>query len=103
MEDLPDIRQQRYRILGEIASLGDLRPGRLTSRFHRCVKPTCHWQKKGDLGHGPSHVLQFSSGGRQTRHSIPAAQAETVRARTEEYQRLCRLQRELVEVSEQLC
>ena len=42
-------------------------------------------------------------GGTQTTRSIPAAQAETVRARTEEYQRLCRLQRELVEVSEQLC
>ena len=106
MKDLPDVQellQQRYRILGEIASLGDLRPGRLTSRYHRCGKPNCHCQKEGDPGHGPYHVLQFSSGGRQTTRSIPAAQAETVRAQTEEYQRLCRLQRELVEVSEQLC
>ena len=106
MEDLPDVQelqQQRYRILGEIASLGDLRPGRLTRRFHRCGKPNCHCQKEGDPGHGPYHVLQFSSGGRQTTRSIPAAQAATVRAQTEEFQRLCRLQRELVEVSEQLC
>ena len=106
MEDLPDIealQRQRYGILGEIASLGDLRPGRLSRRFHRCGKPSCRCQKEGERGHGPYYVLQFSSGGKQTTRSIPAAQAGIVRAQTEECRRLGRLYRELIEVSEQMC
>ena len=101
--DIQSLQRQRYRILGEIASLGDLRPGRLYRRFHRCGKPTCHCQEEGDPGHGPYFVLQFSADGRQTTRSIPAQQADTVRAQTEEYQRLCRLHRELIAVSERLC
>lgn len=101
--NIESLQRQRYRILGEIASLGDLRPGRLYRRFHRCGKPTCHCQQEGDPGHGPYFVLQFSADGKQTTRSIPAAQADTVRAQTEEYQRLCRLHRELIAVSERLC
>ena len=39
MEDplgIQTLQPQRYRILGEMASLGDLHPGRLSRRFHPC-------------------------------------------------------------------
>ena len=48
-------------------------------------------------------MLQFSSVRRSTERSIPAAQADAVRAQTEQYGRLRRLYRELIEGSERPC
>ncbi len=75
----------------------------MSYRYQRCGKPSCHCQEADDPGHGPYYVLQSSSGGRPTTRSIPAAQANTVRAQTEQYGRLRRLHRELIEVSERQC
>ena len=63
---IDELVQQRFRILGEMASLAELRPGRLSCRFQRCGKPGCRCKQEGDPGHGPYYILHFESGGRQT-------------------------------------
>ena len=86
--------QQRFRILGEMASLTELRPGRLTCRFQRCGKPGCRCKQEGDPGHGPYYILHFESGGRQTTRSIPARWVERTKRQIKNYKRLRELHRE---------
>ena len=106
MTDTPPLtalQRDRYRILGEIAALGDLRPGRIQERCVRCGRPSCHCQQEGDPGHGPYRLLQFRRDGRQTSRSLSDEQVPTIKAQLAEYQRFQGLQRELLAVSEQLC
>ena len=100
---IDELVQQRFRILGEMASLAELRPGRLTCRFQRCGKPGCRCKQEGDPGHGPYYILHFESGGRQTTRSIPARWVERTQRQIKNYKRLRELYRELIEVSVQLC
>ena len=107
-QDVHALQQERYRILGEIASLGDL-PRRPASRQ---ADPSLLPLRQADLrlpargrsaGHGPYYVLRCESEGRPTTRSIRAGQAEATQAQVAEYERLRRLHRELIAVSERLC
>ncbi len=97
------LQQRRDQIRGELAAIGELRPGPLREKFMRCGKPTCRCQREDDPGHGPYFVLDCAVGGRKTTRSIPSARVPETRAQVEECQRLRRLTSELVQVSEQLC
>ena len=97
------LQQRRDRILDQLASLGDLRPGSLVHRFMRCSTPTCRCHKQGDPGHGPYYVLARNVDGKRTSRSLPASAAAATESQIAEYQRFRRLSAELVEVSERLC
>ena len=101
--DADGLAVRREEILGELASLGELRPGSLFERYRRCGKPGCHCAAEGDPGHGPNWVLTAKVGGRARTRAVPAEAVERTRAQIAEYQRLRALTAELVEVSDGLC
>ena len=94
---------RRGALLGELAAIGEFRPGSLQSRYRRCGKPTCHCAAPGDPGHGPKWVLTRTVGGARRNWSIPEAAVASTQAQVAEYRRFRQLTRELTEVSEQLC
>lgn len=105
MPDAPNItslQQQRERILGELAALGDMRPGSLVHRYMKCGNPACRCRQEGNPGHGPYFVLVRDVGGKRTSRSLSQAAAQAVQPQLDEYQRFRRLTAALVEVSEQL-
>ena len=94
---------RRDALLGELAAIGEFRPGSLQSRYRRCGKPTCHCAAQGDPGHGPKWVLTRTVGGARRNFTIPQAAVASTQAQVAEYKRFRQLTRELTEVSEQLC
>ena len=52
-DSLSALEGQRFQILRQFASLGDLRPGSICAVSRRCGKPTCHCAKPNDPGHSP--------------------------------------------------
>ena len=54
---------RRDALLGELAAIGEFRPGSLQSRYRRCGKPTCHCASHDDPGHGPKWVLTRTAHG----------------------------------------
>ena len=105
MPDSPNIsalQLQRERILGELAALGDMRPGSLVHRYMKCSTPSCRCHHEGNPGHGPYFVLVRDVGGKRTSRSLSKAKAAAIQPQLDEYQRFRRLTAELVEVSEQL-
>ena len=98
-----ELEARRSRLLADLGSVGDLRPGTLVERFRKCGKPNCRCAREGDPGHGPVWTLTFRSGGKSKNQMIPPEAVAETRAQVEECRRLRRLTGELIEVSEGLC
>lgn len=98
------LAQRRESIKGQIASLGDLRPGSLAGRYRKCGKPNCHCALRGSRGHGPSWSLTRQVDGKTLTRIIPPGEpVERTRQQVAEYRRFRQLSEELVQVSEQIC
>lgn len=99
-----ELQQQRDRLREALACVGNLRPGSLVQRHHRCGKPTCHCARKDSPGHGPSWALTRAVNGKTVTKGIPAGSAvQQTREQIAEYRRFRSLIREFIEVSEKLC
>jgi hypothetical protein len=103
-KSLEFLEQQRVDITTQIAALGDLRSGSITSTSGRCGKPNCHCHLPKDPGHGPNLRLTFKISGRTITESLPD-QPATRKAEREiaEFRKLQGLHKELIEVNAQIC
>jgi hypothetical protein len=98
------LEQERDRLRASLVSVGDLRPGSLVQRQHRCGKPGCHCARKDSPGHGPSWVLTRAVAGKTVTRGIPAGAAvQQTRQQVEEYHRFRSLVQQFIEVNEKLC
>ena len=99
-----ELEQERIRLRAALASAGDLRPGSLVQRRHRCGKPRCHCARRDSPGHGPSWALTRAVEGKTVTRGIPVGPAvERTREQIEEYRRFRALVHQFIEVSAQLC
>jgi uncharacterized protein DUF6788 len=98
------LEQQRATITNQIAALGDLRCGSITSTTGRCGKPNCHCHLPKDPGHGPNLRLTYKVNGKTVTESLPD-QSATRKAEREiaEFRRLQGLHKELIEINAQIC
>jgi hypothetical protein len=103
-KSLESLEQQRISITNQIAALGDLRSGSITSTTGRCGKPNCHCHRPKDPGHGPNLRLTFKINGKTVSESLPD-QTATRKAEREiaEFRKLQDLHKELIEVNAQIC
>jgi hypothetical protein len=100
---ITDLERRRAELVGQLASVGQMRPGSLTLRFRRCGTAGCHCAKPGDPGHGPELSLTRKRNGKTvTRLIRPDAEAQT-RAQIAECRRFRQLSQALLEVSSALC
>ena len=98
------LEQQRANIANQIAALGDLRCGSITSTTGRCGKPTCRCHQPKEPGHGPNLRLTYKVEGKTVTESLPD-QAAMRKAKKEiaEFRKLQNLYKEFVEVNAQIC
>ena len=103
-KSLESLEQQRTSIATQIASLGDLRCGSITSTTGRCGKPNCHCHQPRDPGHGPNLRLTYKVEGKTVTESL-SDQSATRKAEREiaEFRRLQELHKEFIEVNAQIC
>jgi len=103
-KSLESLEQQRADITNQIAALGDLRCGSITSTTGRCGKPNCHCHRPKDPGHGPNPRLTYKLNGKTITESLPG-QSATRKAEREiaEFRKLQGLHRELIEINAQIC
>jgi hypothetical protein len=98
------LEQQRINITNQIAALGDLRSGSITSTTGRCGKQNCHCHQPKDLGHGPNPRLTYKVNGKTVTESLPDRFAIRKSEREiAEFRKLQGLHKELIEVNAQIC
>lgn len=101
---LSQLEQQRRDLFAALSALGDFRPGSVTGIVRRCGKPTCHCAQPDDPGHGPNLRLTYKRDGKTVSESFPTPAAQRKAEREiAEFRRFQQLNRELLEVNEQIC
>lgn len=103
-ESLPALEAQRATIQRQIAQLGDMRAGSITTTGGRCGNPRCHCHSKSDPGHGPFYRLTRKVDGKTVTETFtsPAALGKA-QNEVAEYHHFRELSRDLLEVNEKIC
>jgi Family of unknown function (DUF6788) len=103
-DSLTQLEAQRTSLFRQLATVGDLRRGSITTTSGKCGKPNCHCAQPDDPGHGPNFRLTRRVEGK-TRTETFASAAALHKAQREvaEFHRFQRLCGEIVEVSEKIC
>ena len=98
------LEQRRASIAQQIAGLGDLRSGSVTSTTGKCGKLNCHCHQPKDPGHGPNLRLTYKANGKTITEALsdPAA-IRKVEREVAEFRKLQSLHKEFVEVNIQIC
>ena len=103
-ESLAALETRRADILRSLANLQDMRPGSIVGAIVRCGKPNCHCAQADDPGHGPHLRLTYKWHGKTVTEALPNPVAvRKAQQEIAEFRHYQRLNRELVEVSEQVC
>jgi len=103
-KSLESLELQRASIADQIAALGDLHAGSVTSTTGRCGKPNCHCHQPKDPGHGPNLRLTYKVDGKTVTESLPDyAAARKAEREIAEFRKLQDLHKEFVEVNAQIC
>ena len=101
---LESLEQQRAAIATQIAALGDLRSGSVTSTTGKCGKLNCHCHQPNDPGHGPNLRLTYKVTGKTVTESLPnPAAIGKAEREIAEFRKLQNLHKEFVEVNVQIC
>jgi hypothetical protein len=103
-DSLPHLEAQKSELLRQLATIGDLRRGSITTTSGKCGKPNCHCAKRGDPGHGPNFRLTRRVAGKTTTETFgsPAA-LRKAQQEVAEFHRFQKLSGDVVEVSEKIC
>ena len=101
---LESLAERRVQITDQIAGLGDLRCGSITSTTGRCGKPNCHCHRPKDPGHGPNLRLTYKVQGKTVTESLsePTA-ARKAEREIAEFRKYQVLHKEFLEVNAQIC
>ena len=98
------LERQRANIANQIAALGDLRCGSITSTTGRCGKSTCRCHQPKAPGHGPNFRLTYKVEGKTVTESLPDQTAMRKAEREiAEFRNLQNLHKEFVQVNAQIC
>ena len=103
-DSLLDLEERRSKVLAEISTLGDFRPGSISATSGRCGTPSCHCHKPDDPGHGPNFRLTFKVEGKTVTESFPSAAAQRKAEReVAGFRKYQELSRTLIETNEKIC
>lgn len=94
------LRARMDAIKGEIATLGEMRPGVLTRQYNVCGKENCRCKdKKNPRRHGPYHQLSYAWKGQSTSAYVKDDAVAEVQSRLADYKRFMELKDEWVGIS----
>jgi hypothetical protein len=103
-ESLVALESRRATIQLQIAELGDLRSGSVTSTGGCCGNPNCHCHRAGDPGHGPYYRLTRKVNGKTVTETFSSpAHLAKVRREVAEWLRFRKLGDQLLDINEQIC
>ena len=103
-ESLAALENRRAEVLRALANLQDMRPGSIVGAVVRCGKPSCHCAQAEDAGHGPNMRLTYKWHGKTVTETLPSSAAvRKAQQEITEFRHYQQLNRQLVEVSEQVC
>ena len=103
LDSLAALEVDRAKLLQELLTLGDLRPGSITAVVRRCGKPTCHCAKPHDPGHDPQFRLTRRVAGKTVTETFPCPTAvRKAQREVGEFHRLQKISQKLIAVNQKI-
>lgn len=103
-QSLPDLESRRQTIAQQIAQLGDLRAGSITSTSGRCGKPGCRCHRPGQPGHGPNLRLTYKRNAKTISESLPTPAAiHKAEREVAGFRQFQHLSKQFVETNAEIC
>jgi len=78
--------RQIERVKGQLAALGDLRPGSLSTQYNVCGTPGCRCKATPPEKHGPYYQVSFTRKGKSSSKFVRKEDLAAVRRELKNYQ-----------------
>ena len=86
----------------ELAGLGDLRPGSLSTQFNVCGSPNCKCKAEPPQKHGPYFQVSFTRKGKGSTKFVKEDDLPAIREQLKNYERMKELIDKWIELSMEL-
>ena len=96
------IRRQIEKVKRNLAALGDLRPGSLSTQYNVCGSPRCQCKATPPKKHGPYYQVSFTRKGKSNSKFIRKEDLPAIRMQLKNYESMKPLVDRWIELATQL-
>jgi hypothetical protein len=96
------IKRQIEKIKRDLAAIGDLRPGSLSTQKTVCSTPGCHCKANPPIKHGPYHQLSFTRKGKSSTKFIRDKHLSDIQKQVSNYQTMKMLVDQWIDLATEL-
>ena len=96
------IKRQIEKVKRDLAALGDLRPGTLSTQHTVCSSPGCHCKADPPIKHGPYYHLGYKRKGKTSTKFIREKNVSAIQKQLKNYQTLKLLVDQWIELATEL-
>jgi hypothetical protein len=82
------IERQIEKVKRDLLSLGDLRPGSLSTQYNVCGSPGCRCKASPPEKHGPYYQVSYTRKAKSSTKFVKKADLPTIRKQLKNYERL---------------
>jgi hypothetical protein len=82
------LERQIERVKRDLAALGDLRPGSLSTQYNVCGTPGCRCKADPPQKHGPYYQVSFSRKGKSSTKFVKKEDLPAIRKQLKNYERM---------------
>jgi len=86
----------------DLASLGDLRPGSISTQYNVCGSPNCKCKADPPQKHGPYYQVSFTRKGKGSTKFVKEEDLPAIREQLKNYERMKELMDRWIELSMEL-
>jgi len=82
------LERQIEKVKQDLAALGDLRPGSLSTQYNVCGSPGCRCKADPPQKHGPYYQVSFSRKGKSSSKFVKKEDLPTIRRQLKNYEHM---------------
>lgn len=96
------LQRQIEKVKRELAALGDLRPGSLSTQYNVCGSPGCRCKATPPIKHGPYYQVSYTRKGKSSSKFVKKEDLPAVRKQLKNYARMKLLTEHWVDLATEL-
>lgn len=96
------LQRQIEKVRRDLAALGDLRPGSLSTQYNVCGSPGCKCKADPPVKHGPYYQVSYTRKGKSSTKFVKKEDLATVRKQLKNYERMKLLMEKWIDLAMEL-
>jgi hypothetical protein len=96
------LQRQIEKVKRDLAALGDLRPGSLSTQYNVCGSPGCRCKATPAIKHGPYYQVSYTRKGKSSSKFVKKEDLPTVRKQLKNYERMKLLMEKWIDLATEL-